>query len=190
MLNDVGSLVARLALGGSIAAHGAQKAWGAFGGPGPQGAAMFMESLGFMPGARYAGAASGSELIAGLLIAAGAGGPLGPALLLSTMVVAQTAVHAKNGYFAQGGGIELGVMYSTAALALATGGYGRFSVDHALSWTKLREPGLTALILAGGVAGGLAVLAQRAPIEVPAQGLDTQSESDTAGAPHDTATAT
>jgi hypothetical protein len=98
-MNDFGLLVSRLVLGGGIAAHGAQKAFGAFEGPGPQGAAAFLESLGFSPGDRYASAASWTELGSGTLMALGLGGPLGPA-------------HAKNGFFAQNNGIELGMVYS------------------------------------------------------------------------------
>jgi putative oxidoreductase len=79
MSHDLGLLAARLAFGLSFAAHGAQKAFGWFGGPGPQGAAGFMESLGFKPGSTYASAASYNEIGSGLLIALGLGGPLGPA---------------------------------------------------------------------------------------------------------------
>ena len=85
MIDDSARLVSRVALGLSYAAHGAQKAFGWFGGPGPQGAAGFMESLGLKPGAPYATAASYGELAAGTLIALGLGGPIGPAILLSGM---------------------------------------------------------------------------------------------------------
>lgn len=161
MLNDVEALIARVALGASIAAHGAQKEWGTFDGPGPAGAAGFMESLGFVPGTRYAAAAARTEVLAGALIALGLGGPAGPAALISTMVVAQTSVHAKNGFFAQKGGIELGVIYSAAALALVAGGFGRLSLDELLHWRKLSSPALKALIVTAGVAAALVILAQR-----------------------------
>ena len=162
MLASVGALAARLAVGGGIAAHGAQKAFGWFEGPGPAGAAGFMESLGFKPGARYAGAAYGNEIGAGVLIALGLGGPVGPALLLSTMIVAQTTVHLKNGFFAQKGGVELGVLYAAAALMFATSGYGDASMDHIFGLEKpTRHPVLTTLALAAGVAGAYYVLGQR-----------------------------
>jgi putative oxidoreductase len=170
-MHDFGLLVSRLVLGGSIAAHGAQKAFGAFEGPGPEGAAQFLQSLGFTPGERYATAASWTELAGGALIALGLGGPLGPAAVISTMVVAQTSVHAKNGFFAQRNGVELGVIYSAGALALASGGFGRFSLDEALGWKDLREPWVATLAIAGAVAAGLLILAQRdasEPVQPPA----------------------
>ena len=162
MINDLGLLAARLAIGLGMASHGAQKAFGWFEGPGPEGAAGFMESLGFKPGAQYAQAASYNEITSGLLIALGLGGPLGPSMLLANMLVAQTTVHAKNGFYASKGGIELGVVYSAGALALASSGYGALSLDALLGLQKpLRHPLLTTLGIAGALAGGWLILAQR-----------------------------
>jgi putative oxidoreductase len=162
VLHALGLLAARVALGASYASHGAQKAFGWFEGPGPQGAAGFMESLGFSPGEKFATAASYTEIASGAMIALGLGGPIGPALLISGMIVAQTTVHAKNGYYASKGGIELGVLYSAGALALASSGYGELSLDHALGLDKkLHHPVVTMLALAGAVAGGYYMLAQR-----------------------------
>jgi putative oxidoreductase len=162
MIDDVGLLVSRLVIGLSYAAHGAQKAFGWFEGPGPQAAAGFMESLGFKPADRYAQAASYTELVSGTMIALGFGGPIGPAMVLGSMLVAQETVHRKNGYFAAKGGIELGVIYSAGALALASAGYGDASLDRALGLDKtLRHPGVVALALAGGIAVGYYILQQR-----------------------------
>jgi putative oxidoreductase len=164
-MNDLELLVSRIVLGGGMAAHGAQKAFGAFEGPGRQGAAAYLESLGFSPGDRYASAASWTELGSGTLIALGLGGPLGPAALISTMVVAQASVHVKNGFFAQKNGIELGTIYSAGALALASAGFGRFSIDEVLGWQKRRAPWFTALAIAGGIAAGCLILTRRTPPE-------------------------
>ncbi len=162
MLDTIGVLAARLVVGGGMAAHGAQKAFGWFEGPGPAGAAGFLESLGFKPGPQYATTASAGEIGSGVLIALGAGGPIGPALMISTMIIAQTTVHAKNGFFAQKGGIELGLLYAVAALGFATGGYGDASIDHVLGLDKnLRHPVITTLAMAGAIAGAYYVLAQR-----------------------------
>jgi len=162
MIDDLARLAARLAVGLSYAAHGSQKAFGWFEGPGPEGAAGFMESLGLKPGAQFATTASYGELAAGVMIALGAGGPLGPAIVLSGMIVAAETVHKKNGYFAGKGGIEVNVLYSSAALAFASSGYGALSVDHAIGLDeKLRHPVLTTLALAGAVAMAYGVLGQR-----------------------------
>lgn len=161
-MHDLGLLAARLALGLGLASHGAQKAFGWFEGPGPQGAAGFMTSLGLKPGEGYATAASYNELASGLLIALGLGGPLGPAGAISTMVVAAEMVHKKNGFFAGKGGIEVNVLYSAGALALASAGYGALSLDGIFGLDeKLRHPVLTTLALAGGIAAAYLVLGQR-----------------------------
>ena len=120
MTDDLGLLVARAALGLSLASHGAQKAFGWFDGPGPEKAAGFMASLGLKPGDQFATAASYNEIGSGLLITLGLGGPLGPAGLLSTMVVAAETVHRKNGFYAGQGGVEVNLIYGAGALALAS----------------------------------------------------------------------
>jgi putative oxidoreductase len=162
MVDALGLLATRLTVGLSFASHGTQKAFGWFEGPGPEKAAGFLETLGFKPGTQFATAASYSEIAAGTLIALGFGGPVGPALLISTMIVAQTSAHMKNGFFAQKGGIELGLVYASAALGLAASGYGPLSLDHALGLQKpLRHPVITALALAGAAAGAYYILEQR-----------------------------
>lgn len=161
MIHDLGLLAARVALGLSFASHGTQKAFGWFEGAGPEAAAGILESLGFKPGAKYASSAASTEMAAGLAVALGLGGPAGPAGMISTMLVAQSA-HAKNGFFNQKGGIELPVIYATAALALASTGYGKLSLDHAFGLDeKLRHPALTTLAIAGGLAAGWLILGQR-----------------------------
>jgi putative oxidoreductase len=161
-MHDLGLLAARLALGLGLASHGAQKAFGWFEGPGPEGAAGYMASLGLKPGETYATAASYNEIASGLLIALGLGGPLGPAGAISTMVVAAETVHKKNGFFAGKGGVEMNVLYSAGALALASSGYGALSLDNLLGLDeKLHHPVVTTLALAGGVAAAYAILAQR-----------------------------
>jgi putative oxidoreductase len=162
MIDDLGLLASRVAVGLGYASHGAQKAFGWFEGPGPDGAAGFMDSLGLKPGSAYATLASYGEIGSGVMIALGLGGPIGPAVVLSGMIVAQTTVHAKNGFFAGKGGIEVGMLYSAAALAYASAGYGRLSLDRLLGLEpKLRHPAFTTLVLAAGLAAGYAVLGQR-----------------------------
>ena len=162
MIRDLVLLGARLTVGAGMASHGAQKALGWFEGPGPEGAAKMMHGLGFRPGETYASAAAWNEIASGGLIALGLGGPVGPALLLSNMIVAQASVHWKNGFFAQKGGIELGALYAAAALTFAATDYGGASFDAALGLRgKLRDPLFLTLVLAGGIAGALIVLNNR-----------------------------
>jgi len=145
-----------------MAAHGAQKALGWFEGPGPENAGQIMHDLGFRPGETYAAMASWNEIVSGVLIAAGLGGPIGPSMLISNMIVAQASVHFPNGFFAQKGGIELGVLYSAAALAFAATDFGGVSMDAVFGLReKMRDPYFTALVLAGGVAAAVLILNNR-----------------------------
>jgi putative oxidoreductase len=162
ILRDLALLAVRGGLGGSIAAHGAQKMFGAFDGPGLSGASKMMGSLGFDPPDAYAKAASAAELAAGLLMLFGALGPVGPAMLTSTMVVAIETVHRKNGYFMAKNGFELNAMYLMLALLLATEGYGSISVDSLAGLDDRMGPALGWIAFAGGVATGLAILSGRA----------------------------
>ncbi len=165
MLRDLGTLLARATVGLAFAAHGAQKAFGWFDGPGPAGSAGIMESLGFKPGVRYARLSSYTELGAGSLLALGLGGPLAPAGIVGIMVVAQASVHAKNGFFAQKGGVELGVLYAAAAVAIAMGGYGRYALDALIGLEEPFDDGvlLWAGIAAGTIGGVLALAAREIP---------------------------
>jgi putative oxidoreductase len=161
-MHDLGLLAARLGLGLGLASHGAQKAFGWFEGPGPEGAAGFMESVGLKPGASYATAASYNEIASGLMIALGLGGPLGAAGAVSTMIVAAETVHKKNGFFAGKGGVEVNMLYSAGALALASTGYGALSLDNVFGLDeKLHHPLITTLALAGGIAAAYLILGQR-----------------------------
>lgn len=159
---DLATLVVRLVAGGAFAAHGAQKAFGAFAGPGPAGAAAFMEGLGFRPGATYGRLASYTELGAGTLVALGALGPVGPAAMIAVMIVAQTSAHGKNGFFAQKNGVEIGVLYAAIALLLAARGFGRFSLDAELGSDLFFEDDRLAFAVVGAaVATSIFVLSRR-----------------------------
>ncbi|HEX7614549.1 MAG TPA: DoxX family protein [Thermoanaerobaculia bacterium] len=160
---DTGLLILRLVLGLLMAAHGAQKLLGWFGGPGLAGASGMFESLGFRPGRLFAVAAAGSEIGSGLLMALGLLGPVGPALMLSVMVVAAVSVHAPNGLFAAKNGIEMPLLYGVGAAALALTGPGRYSLDALLGLAPFWTPLVSWAALAAGILGGAANLALRRP---------------------------
>jgi len=158
---DAGLLIGRAVFGGLMAAHGAQKYFGWFGGHGLDAVAGMFESLGFRPGRLFARAAALSELAAGLLIVAGLLGPVGPALMLSVMIVAAVSVHWQHGLFAMSNGIEMPLLYAAAAVVFALTGPGTYSLDAVLGLGALSTPAVTGLALAIGVAGALANLAVR-----------------------------
>jgi putative oxidoreductase len=171
-MHDLALLAARTVVGTSIAAHGAQKLLGWFGGPGIEGESQVMQSLGFTPGEQYARAAALAEIGAGALIVTGAGGPIGPALLLSVMVTATGSVHWKNGWFNQAQGFELNATYALLALLLAVEDHGALSLDQASGLRKQHRPLFGWLALAAGAGAAAYMLSRRT---VPAQ-METQAE--------------
>jgi putative oxidoreductase len=162
MIRDLTLLSARLAVGGGIAAHGAQKALGWFGGPGPKGAAKIMDGFGFQPPETYAAIAAWTEIATGSLIALGFGGPIGSSMLISFMIVTQGCVRLKYGFFAQPGSMEVPLLYAATAMALVGTDYGNVSLDAILGTRKpLRNPIFTTLAIAGGMAVAMAFLSVR-----------------------------
>ena len=156
-----GLLVARLVFGLLMAAHGTQKLFGWCGGYGLAGTGGFFETLGFRPGRAFAAAASLTEITGGLLLALGFLGPVGPALIISVMLVAAISVHWQNGLFAASNGIELPLLYAAGAISLALTGPGLFSLDAVLGLTSLWTPGIVWAAIAIGVVGGLVNLGLR-----------------------------
>src|ERR687883_1107954 len=96
---STGLLVLRLMLGLAMAAHGAQKLFGWFGGYGLDGTGGFFEQLGFHPGRLFALAAGLGEFGGGVLVALGLLGPVGPGMIIAVMLVAILVVHAEHGFF-------------------------------------------------------------------------------------------
>jgi putative oxidoreductase len=160
-----GLLVLRLVLGLYMAAHGAQKLFGWFGGHGLDTTSAFMAQLGFRPGRAFAAVAAGSEVVSGLLVALGFLGPVGPALMVSVMIVAIATVHWSGGMFAMNNGIELPLVFAISAAALGLTGPGAYSIDAALGLAHLSTPMLAGTALTVGIIGGFANLAIRRPVQ-------------------------
>jgi putative oxidoreductase len=132
---DIALLLIRLTVGGVLAAHGAQKLFGLFGGAGLPGTAGFLESLGFRPGRLHARLLGLAETVGGGLLAAGLLTPLACATVAGVMITAVAAVHWDKGFFAQNGGYEYPLALAVIASALAFAGAGKYSLDAALGWT-------------------------------------------------------
>jgi putative oxidoreductase len=164
---EVGLLLLRLVIGGTLAVHGAQKLFGWFGGFGIAGTGGWLESMGFRPGKLQAAVSGLSEFGGGLLLATGLLTPVGAAAIAGVMLVAIGSVHIKNGFFNGANGYEFNLVLAIGAVAVAFTGPGQLSLDRAFG-LGLDGPvfGVTAA-LAAIVTGGL-VLATRQVPEVAA----------------------
>jgi putative oxidoreductase len=153
---DTGLLILRLCLGLTLAAHGFNKF---FGGGRIPGTARWFDSIGMKPGLLHARIAAICEVAAGLGLAVGLLTPIPAAGFVALMLVAAWTVHRPNGFFIVKEGWEYNLVLAVGAVAIATVGAGRFSIDWLLfghnwcdGWAGL------ALSVVLGVAGGIGQL--------------------------------
>ncbi|MBM7440407.1 DoxX family protein [Streptomyces sp. HB132] len=154
---DAGLLLLRLALGLTVAAHGAQKLFGWFGGGGITGTGQFFEMSGYPSGETMAVIAGLSEIFGGLGLVAGLLTPLAGAVVFGTMINA-LAVKWGGGFFAPDG-VEFELLLTAGAAGLALTGPGRIAVDRFLPWLRAHRLGYGAAAVAlGAVTAGLVLL--------------------------------
>ncbi|MGV9346702.1 DoxX family protein [Streptomyces spiralis] len=147
---DAGLLIVRVVLGLTVAAHGAQKLFGWFGGGGLKGTGQFFTMSGYPSGETMAAIAGLSETLGGLGLVLGLLTPLAGAAVLGTMINA-LAVKWGGGFFAPQG-VEYEVLLTAGAAGLALTGPGRIAADRFL-------PGLRAhRLVYGAAAVALAVV--------------------------------
>jgi putative oxidoreductase len=162
MFLDLGLLILRLVVGGIIFAHGAQKLFGWFGGPGLAAATgMFGGHLRLRPAGFWALLGSLTEVVGGLLLVLGLFNSLGSAAVVAAMLMAITVHWPK--FWSNQGGYELALVFLVAALALGLTGAGAYSLDTALG-LRLPEPATLLAALVGAVVGVGAALGTRAPV--------------------------
>jgi putative oxidoreductase len=153
---DTGLLILRLCLGITLAAHGFNKF---FGGGRIPGTARWFESIGMKPGMFHARIAATTEVSAGLGLAAGLLTPIPAAGFVALMLVAAWTVHRPNGFFIVKEGWEYNLVLALSAVAVATLGAGRFSLDFAIfgqNWCAGWAGLLISVVL--GLAGGIGQL--------------------------------
>jgi putative oxidoreductase len=85
------------------------------------------------------------------LVAVGLAGPIGPALMLSVMLVAILTVHKANGFFATANGIELPGLYLIGSVSVALAGPGGYSLDYILGLDSFFSQTATLIALGAGV---------------------------------------
>ena len=147
---DLGALLLRVGIGATLAAHGGQKIFGWFDGPGLDATAAGFDAMGFRPGRTNALAAGAAEIGSGALIAVG----------LATPVAVASAVHTPNGFFAQRGGYEYSAILGLTAVSIALAGPGPLSLDHATR-DVFNRPWMKAVALGAIVPASVFMIVQR-----------------------------
>lgn len=153
---NLGLLVLRLCLGLFLAYHGYNKI---FGGGGLSGTAGWFGSIGFKWPMWQARLAAGTEIGAGLLLAAGLLTPLAAAGVIGIMVVAIYVAHWKVGFFVflPNQGWEYCATIALGAFAVGAMGPGAWSLDNAIGLDWALE-GWGRAVVAGAVGLGGAAL--------------------------------
>jgi putative oxidoreductase len=152
---DTALLIVRLALGITIALHGANKIKG-----GLNGVAGWFESMGMKPGKFNAFMAAWTEILGGLAFAAGFVTPLSAASIIALMVVAIVTAHRTKGFFIfnPDQGWEYCFMLAITAYGIGAIGPGRYSIDHAIDLHFTGWHG-TIIAVAVGLGSSAALLA-------------------------------
>jgi putative oxidoreductase len=157
---DIALLLLRVTVGGTLAAHGAQKLFGWFGGSGLRGTAAGLEKNGYRPGLPMAFLAGLGEAGGGMLLALGLLTPLGAAAGIGVMLNAIVSVHLSKGFWNTKGGFEFPLTIATVFTAIGFSGPGRFSVDRSLGVHTSWQWGVGALAV--GCFSGITTLFLRA----------------------------
>ena len=131
---SAGLLVLRLVGGLTLAAHGAQKLFGWFGGAGFAKFARGFHGQGLRPGWLWTGLVVLGELGGGLSLAFGLLTPLGAAGAFGAMFMAIARSHWKNGFWNSKRGIEFPLALLAVGACLGLTGPGDYSLDALLGF--------------------------------------------------------
>ncbi|WP_201509299.1 DoxX family protein [Psychrobacter alimentarius] len=129
----IAALILRVPVGLILAAHGAQKLFGWFGGNGLAGTAGWMSSIGIEPGYLMAILAGSAEFFGGLALVLGLLTRPAAVVAAFTMIVAIFSVHISNGLFASNNGYEYALTLLVVLVSLAIQGGGSLSLDNQLA---------------------------------------------------------
>ena len=125
---DMALLVLRMVVGVIMAAHGAQKVFGVFGGSGMEGFSGVVGNLGFAPPLVWAWIAALSELVFGIFLVLGILPRVSAAGIASVVLVAILKIHGPNGFFMAKGGYEYPLLILASCVSLMLTGAGKLSV--------------------------------------------------------------
>jgi putative oxidoreductase len=153
---DLSLLIIQVGVGLTFAAHGAQKVFGWWGGPGLAGWERAVEHMGFRPARLFAVTSAFAELGGGVLLAAGVMTPVVAAALVAQAIVIIGHVHWSNGFFNSRSGFEFPLLLGLGAAAIGLAGAGWFSVDAQIGFAV--DPLIRVLLLGAGIVAGFVSL--------------------------------
>jgi putative oxidoreductase len=157
---DLGLLVLRVSLGVVFIAHGLQKAFGWWGGPGLNGFKETLTEAGYQNANLLTYFAAGAQIASGVLLVLGLFTPIAAAaalaFLVNSLLVTFDSQRKDGGLFVFGSqGNEYLLMLTAVALAVILAGPGRYGFDGGRGWARRPFIGsMLALVL--GVGGGVA----------------------------------
>jgi putative oxidoreductase len=162
---DAGLLLLRFGVGGTFVAHGIQKVFGLWGGPGIGGFARELDGYGFTQTATLAWVTGLTELIGGAFVVLGVVTPLAAAGLLAVMINS-VLLKLGAGFFVTGpsgaGALELDAVLGLAAAALVLTGPGRVALDNGRPWHRRPAAwGVLSLVIGVGAAVAVRLLLRR-----------------------------
>lgn len=156
---DLGLLILRVALGGIMGAHGLQKIFGLFDGPGIDGFSQALGGFGFSSQTTLLAWITGlSEIGGGVLVILGLFTPLGAAALLGVAVSAVCVKFSSGFFMGQQSGFEYELLLAVAALVVLLTGSGRLALDVNTPWRRKPLPYALAGIVLAAIATVLVFL--------------------------------
>jgi putative oxidoreductase len=136
---DVALLVVRVVVGTIFVAHGAQKLFGAFGGPGLAAVVEGMGPLGYF--------VTVGEFFGGLGLIVGFLSRFSAASLVVIMIGAIVKVHGQHGFFLSNKGFEYNLALIGLLLPTVIAGPGRFAVGRLLPLPRSAQTGRPIAVL-------------------------------------------
>jgi putative oxidoreductase len=149
---DLALALVRVVVGLVIAAHGAQKVLGIWGGPGLAGWTQGMSRMGMRPAAFWAWVSAFAELAGGIAFAFGFLLPVVAGALTVQMGVAIARAHWGKGFWNSKGGIEFPFTLGTIAVINGLADPGAYSLDRTLGLPAMGAGVYVAVVVVGTVA--------------------------------------
>jgi len=149
---DLALALVRVVVGLVIAAHGAQKVLGVWGGPGLAGWTQGVTRMGLRPPVFWAWVSAFAELAGGIAFAVGFLLPVVAAALTIQMGVAIARAHWGKGFWNTKGGIEFPFTLGAVAAINGFADPGAYSLDRALGLPAMGAGVYVAVLVVGALA--------------------------------------